>query len=105
MTSALKVLVSVRELLSDEKRWTRRWYARDAAGVGVGSRDKHAVCWCLVGAMRKSPIGKLHQEVGLDLLRSVVYGPIAGFNDDPKTTHADVLRVLDAAIERAKQDG
>lgn len=101
MTTAIEILVAARELLSDEKRWTKEYYARDAAGEGVNPSSKRAVCWCLVGAMRKSPIGKLHQEVGLDLIHSVVDGHIAGFNDDPNTTHADVLRVLDAAIEKA----
>lgn len=102
MTSALKVLVSARELLSDEKRWTKGNMARDAAGADVNPRGKKAVCWCVVGAVMKSPLGRLYQGDAIDRIYRVVGGSIGGFNDAPTTTHADVLRVLDAAIERAK---
>ena len=30
--------------------------------------------------------------------------PVVAFNDDPNTRHADVLNVLDAAIEEASRD-
>lgn len=102
MTSALKVLVSARELLSDEKRWTRHRYARDAAGDNAMLSGKKAVCWCLTGAVLNSPLRSSHQDIALDLIHGVVGGSIFGFNDDPTTTHADILRVLDAAIEKAQ---
>lgn len=102
MTSALKVLVSARELLSDEKRWTKGASARDATGDDVDPRSERAVCWCVVGAVVKSTLGMLHQEAALNQVHDVVDEPIPEFNDAPTSTHADVLRALDAAIERAK---
>ena len=32
------------------------------------------------------------------------FDPVVAFNDDPNTRHADVLNVLDAAIEEASRD-
>lgn len=101
MTSALKVLVSVRELLSTPARWTKGASARDVAGDAVDPLSHKAVCWCVMGAVLKSPLGMLHQGAALGLIQSVVDGPIPSLNDYLGTTHADVLRVLDAAIEKA----
>lgn len=118
MTSALKVLVSVRELLSDEKRWTQGQEARDVSGDGVPPTSKDAVCWCLLGALYKSALlrqvcGDLAPEeateawmsaVGLTCKIASPDNPdgIGDFNDRFDTTHADVLRVLDVAIEKAQ---
>lgn len=103
MTSALKVLVAARELLSDEKRWTRYDLAHDVDGVEIGPRSENAVCWCVMGAVHKFSPGVAPGVGGaLNLVHNAVGGPIPEFNDDPETTHADVLRVLDVAIEKAQ---
>lgn len=105
MTGTLKVLVAARELLSDEKRWTKGNLAHDVDGDDVRPRSKHAVCWCVMGAVQKFSLGTWHQGGALNRIHGVVGGSIPEFNDAPTTTHADVLRVLDAAIEKAKHDG
>lgn len=105
MTPAIEILVAARELLGDESRWTRDNLAHDVYGVEIDPRSKNAVCWCVMGAVQKFSPGAGYQGAALSRVHSVVGESIDEFNDNPTTTHADVLRVLDAAIERAKQDG
>jgi hypothetical protein len=115
-------LTAVRELLSDPARWTRRAYAKDAnGGTFLQANDPEAVCWCLAGACHKvtgaaSLIQALDNprtsrlkdavrdeiavsDVGCD---PMALSSIAAFNDDSDVTHADVLAVLDRAIEKAR---
>lgn len=104
--TTIEILVAARELLSARKRWTRYYMARNADGAEIDPRSEKAVCWCLFGAVQKfSPLGTWHHCGALDLVHNVVGRHISGLNDDPNTTHANILRVLDAAIEKAKQDG
>ena len=43
--------MKVRELLSDESKWTQGVSARDSKGESVGVFDLTATCWCLIGAL------------------------------------------------------
>lgn len=108
--STLETLIAARELLSDEKRWTRGVYARDADGDGRAAASPNAVCWCSMGA-----VGKItnHPSPGhfdsinrllLIALRELgfTHRSIGAFNDDLATSHADVLAVFDRAIERER---
>lgn len=99
MTTTIEILVAARALLSDEKRWTRGDLAHDIDGAAVDPRSKNAVCWCVIGAVQKFSLG--HQCDALNRIHNVVGGSGSEFNDYLTTTHADVLRVLDAAIEKA----
>lgn len=109
--TAIEILVATRELLTDPSHWTKGESARDVRGKEVPPNYPSAVCWCMTGALNKvvrSPCVWFKSEAVLsaaDLIHGVVGGPIPSFNDAPTTTHATVLRVLDAAIEKAKHDG
>lgn len=71
--------------------------------------SRHAVCWCALGALRKI-VGYEDEELFMEASRELhksaqaIRGfngfSIACYNDDPKTTHADMLAVFDDAIER-----
>lgn len=96
MTTA-EILRGARERLSSPRRWRKHDYGPDGAGrvcivgacaVAAGETDIHTI--------EQGPVGALLSEcVGSGL-------PIS-FNDDPETTHADVLRVLDCAIQKATE--
>jgi len=45
--------MKIQDLLTDESKWTTGSYARDAKGKSVMEESLVAVCWCLVGAIRK----------------------------------------------------
>lgn len=43
--------MKVRELFTDESKWTQHTRARDVNGRGVDENSPDAVCWCLTGAI------------------------------------------------------
>lgn len=101
-----ETLTKVRELLQDEARWTQRAYARDAEGRDTYSADK-VMGRCLLNAMvcvvtPRSGVYDITREQ--KYLEQVVNRRVQEFNDDPRTTHPDVLNALDAAIALAKKD-
>jgi hypothetical protein len=86
----LAKLGAVERLLATEQQWCKG-RLRDAHG-------RH----CLVGAIEAVGGRQLLQKVVLQAAREVSgkrYWRIEFFNDDPRTTHADVLQVLRRARE------
>lgn len=45
--------MKIQDLLTDESKWTKGTYARDATGAAVDDQDPAAVAWCLTGAAFK----------------------------------------------------
>lgn len=94
------VLVAVRSRLASPSAWTQGLSARDAAGSGVNQYSRRATCWCLHAAlmvesarlktMVSEPYQAIHDIIGEE--------PIIEWNDHPRRTHDDVLKVLDDAI-------
>lgn len=89
-THPLAKLGAVERLLATEQQWCKG-RLRDAHG-------RH----CLVGAIEAVEGRQMLQRIILHAAREVSgkrYWRIEFFNDDPRTTHADVLRVLRRARE------
>jgi hypothetical protein len=89
-THPLAKLGAVERLLATEQQWCKG-RLRDAHG-------RH----CLVGAIEAVDGRQLLQRVILQAAREVSgkrYWRIEFFNDDPRTTHADVVEVLRQARE------
>lgn len=102
-----RLLVEAKALISDEKHWTKGWFAVDAEGVNVSSYSKDACGFCMVGALTRSQrylFGERSEEAVFvqanNLLKecSNAY-TVASFNDSPETTHAMVMEVFDKAIK------
>lgn len=120
----LKVLKAVRELLSDPSRWYKgAWTNNNDYGMLAelaSKKDDPSCQFCLLGAFYAC--SDLADEVeglyrSFDIMANEILAPClpdwAGrdnlggpwtptFNDDPNTTHEDVLKVLDCAIARAE---
>lgn len=95
--------MKVKELLSDESKWTRSAYARDSMGHSIPSTDPDAKCWCLQGAINFCYQGKLHQQkeeamikLGEVIQQQYCTPSIFHFNDR-KATFEDIKKVLDIA--------
>lgn len=91
--------MKVKELLSDESKWTRKAYARDSHGVMIEPRSPSACCWCISGAIERcyQSYAKA-SEVSEKIKRHLPFGKTSiDFNDDPATTFADIRRVLELA--------
>lgn len=104
MTPA-ELLRKARALLEMQNHWTKRAFALNAEGYVTDPTGNDAVCWCSVGAIRRVAGGAHRTAVieSTNALTACLSGRyISEFNDDPNTTHADVLAMFDRAIARAE---
>jgi hypothetical protein len=110
--NALKRLSAMRNLLADPSKWTQAAFARASDGtVLLRGYDKRATCWCLIGASMHcasggvfaGPTPRRALERAINERTGTLLSAEA-FNDEPSTTHADVLAVIDRAIELAKEE-
>ena len=94
VTTSRAIIMLLSELLSDKKNWIRRAYARDKDGNSINPHHTLATSFCIVGACRKC-------DVHTDTLESIIvargFTSLENFNDSPRTTHEDVLSVLQQA--------
>lgn len=86
--------MKLRELLTDESKWTQKAYARDKDGKPTGALSPTAVCWCLDGAIRKCCPESLEGRIEIfsKLLDKTRMG-IIQFNDTH--TFAEIKTILD----------
>lgn len=116
------------QLINHPHRWTKKAYARTFVGSSVGVRNNAACQWCLTGAIyraaldMKVPEPVIHQmfqetskllkgsewarrregrglSLGQDGLDTLIF-----FNDDEWTNHRDVVKLLETAYAKAKQE-
>lgn len=96
-----RVLREARKLIERPEAWTRGAFARSSAQWPVASDDAEAACWCIHGAINRISRIACREDGAMDAkiaLRNALPASIALFNDDPSTTHADVLAAFDRAI-------
>ena len=108
--TAVQILTDTRGLLSDPVKWIKGCPATNRYDVPVHPRSPDAVCWCLGGALSKSGHDESSKEASRAtafVMRSIgvcigqTFDYVGGFNDCRGTRHADVLLVLNMAIELA----
>jgi hypothetical protein len=105
------VLIATKALLHSPAQWTQEAFARNKNGEVISANSPDATCWCLLGAMDKvlrdnnaRPAVAEAERIVRNVIRERTGNYwIDGFNDSEFTTHADVLALLDKAIERAGQ--
>ena len=103
MAEVVEVLRAARAKIERPECWTKRALARDALGHPIRPEQDEAFCYCTLGAIC-SVNG--YQADAIDFLRDFVPGKkrsLGDFNDDPRTTHADILALFDRAIAKAAQ--
>jgi hypothetical protein len=105
----LQDLKAVRELISDPKNWIRGDLAVDLQNTPVDPEAPEACKFCLMGAiLRVSPRPGVIVRASplIDIIYRFLpesnYKQITKFNDDPMTTHQNVLAVLDQAIAKVE---
>lgn len=101
---------SMKATLKDPSHWTKGHFAGDAQNDMVLVMDESAVCFCLAGALLKhESILNLNDRCpkAWRIMRNAAvmrgYLTIPDFNDDPETTHQDVLNFLDECIAEASK--
>lgn len=98
MVTALQILINTRSLLAEERHWCQGQFYDDAT-------EAH----CLMGAWeasgRDDPLESwIAYQILADLTNTdaAYHRRVHCWNDQPGRTHAEVLALLDRAIERAK---
>jgi hypothetical protein len=97
--------------IEQPERWTKEWYAKNADGNRVAENAPGACQWCLVGSLnvqfpncmvddgRRKAFDLINQQIADRYQPSVRVTHL--WNDDPTTTHDQVLEVLTAAADEA----
>lgn len=103
--NAKDVLQKAYELLSDPARWTQEAYARDIDGKPLREWEPQAVCWCLDGALKQYPNGRLNETRAIVSKAIGTQFEIRGqdihqFNDTH--THDEILEAIRVAITSAE---
>jgi hypothetical protein len=114
---AIRLLRFGEDYLSNPDRWTRGAFVRYVDG-SVGELGVHTdciVCADIAGALRLAPKWSIDAAFAASKALAIAIEPewkptargttgldssltVVAFNDDPDTTHADVMRVICAAI-------
>jgi hypothetical protein len=85
--------MKIRELFSDESKWTKYDFARDSKGRPVTSDAPQACRWCLLGAIIKCYPGDEKFKVIHTLVEHL--GPsIPHWNDRNSTTFKNVVDLV-----------
>jgi len=87
--------VKIRELLSDESKWTKGASTRDVAGRPVNPLDTAAVCWCLDGAAEKCAVGFNEYRDVMDTLAEKLKPAPYKWNDAKQRSFADVRLLVE----------
>jgi hypothetical protein len=100
------ILRAARARIEDPKNWTTGFFAKDAGGRFVASRDECAVCWCALGALiaEADYVEERHSARFLFDASKSLFGEedATVVNDD--LGHEAVLKLYDAAIAAAEAE-
>lgn len=102
-----KTLEAAKALIADPKCWIKGVIALNDDGEQVESDNLKAVCFCSLGALRAAAANR-----GINKALRTLYkhlpenynGFLTGWNDHSSTTHEDVMKLFDKAIQDAKND-
>lgn len=90
--------MKIKELLTDETKWTKGSFAKDKYCTAVFATSSNAICWCLSGAMIKCYSGDEYISVSKlvsNRLRRLSFGDIIKFNDDSEITFENVRNLIE----------
>lgn len=99
--NAIALLRRAQGLIDEPNRWTAGVMARDEFGEVVSPRCVEARCFCIIGALEAVASTcrlSLESELMADLPDG--FGFVTCFNDDGRTTHADVVALFDRTVAR-----
>ncbi len=107
----LATLMLARDLIAKPENWCQGTLALNAHEEDVDPKYITAERFCMLGAIQRIT-GEviIRDELEEPLERAIGVEPrggpehVPGFNDDPVTTHADVLAAFDLAIELVREE-
>jgi hypothetical protein len=104
--SNLEILTAAQELIRNPAHWAKGDFAFDDNGGAVDPTSSEAICFCALGAIGHV-LGHVPDDHDtFDLLGRALndhrVGAVPEFNDQPVTTHAEVMAMFDKARELAR---
>lgn len=93
------LLIDIRNLIGTKDKWTQDTWAKDAAGNKCRENSPDAVCYCLVGAIRRCTDGPDYEDAYIAIrkcLGACSNSCLVEFNDTH--TYEQVIAAVDAAI-------
>lgn len=101
----MRTLAEARMKITAPERWTRGEYARDGDGNPCAPNDINACCWCSMGAIEAVADNPDDGHMAMEFLGfASTYLFLHQWNDDPETSHSDVLAAYDKAFWDAKDE-
>ena len=88
--------MTLKELFTDESRWTQGCFARDAEGNEVGLEDPAAVKFCLAGGVLLCYLFGERKGVSRVVNKIITHvgHSIPTWADSPERTFADIKRLI-----------
>ena len=101
----VNVLIVTRKFLEYEARWMKGEYARKLDGNYCSPLDDDAVQWCAIGAVVHIAGSYKEANHAIFWLNKQVrkHDMVTAWQDQPETTHQDVLDLFDKAITAAEK--
>lgn len=109
-----EILRAAKAKIDTPEKWCKGEYATDIRGNGLHAASPLACKWCSVGAVQAitfnkdwgDVVGSTPEAKAVRALHKVVEPRVIHImNDDPHTTHDDVMRVFDKAIRTCQVNG
>lgn len=100
--TTLEILKAARAKIANPENWTRGVYARTKDDECTNPNTADACKFCVLGSLHSVTTGMSQFCEVTHELRQYIPEPkmLSLFNDNESTTHADVLKLFDTAIER-----
>ena len=103
-----EVLKKAKALIDAPEKWTKHARARDAERITVDEMAAGACSFCAIGAAARAAGGNTRVWYpAVEALSRETPREVVCLNDDPLTTHAEIMHLYDRAIatESATADG
>ena len=105
--SVADVLRAARAKIEQPEHWCRHFLAIDGDGKMVHWAWPEAEAWCSIGAVAsvaRTPDDDVLSVDAEEILEACLPDErgLPRYNDDPRTTHADILALFDRAIAKAE---
>lgn len=97
----VELLKDARRKISLPENWTQGEMARSSEGKEVNPYSIHAVSWCMAGALQS--FEGAAGEAWLFMTKALGVNSLVHINDNPQTSHADIMAMFDRAIALAEK--
>lgn len=87
--------MKVKDLLTNETKWTTDYAARNMIGNEVSYKDPSACCWCMIGAIQRCYGPSVAEDIMIKVRTHLGTRFITHWNDDPIRSFQDVRNLVE----------